>query len=166
MKDSAAYFDIDLDHGVLRLMAGGDWRARFLKEIDSRLRDFADDSVGRELIIDVSGVKRLDTAGAMVLQRTFYACDSRTERSKFVGAHENHRALLEQVQHHLAPCHVAPLHPNAYLAALRRLGEGVVNAYNAALHLLSFIGETISTWFRLAARPGRRVPPSVPRPPH
>jgi len=155
MTDSTAFFDIDVERGVLKLIAGGDWLARCLKEIDSRLRDFADDSVGRELIIDVSNVNRLDTAGAMVLQRTFYACDSRSDRSKFVGASEHHRALLEQVQHHLAPCHVAPLPPNAFLEALRRLGEGVVNAYYAALHLLSFIGETWATWFRVAARPGR-----------
>jgi len=72
MTDSAAQFDSEVDDGILRLIARGDWRARFLGPIDSRLRDFADDSVGRALIIDMSGVERLDTTGAMMLQRTYY----------------------------------------------------------------------------------------------
>lgn len=155
MAESAAYFDIDVDGGILKLAPGGDWRARFLKPIDSRLRDFADDSVGRELIIDMAKVERLDTAGAMVLQRTFHACDTRTAASKIIGASEAHRALLEQVEHHLAPCYATPFQPNAFIAVLNRLGQGVENAYNAALELMSFVGQTLSTGFRVVTRPGR-----------
>ncbi len=153
MADSAASFDIDLEGNVLKMVAAGDWRARFLKQIDSRLRDFSDDTLGRELIIDVSRVERLDTAGAMVLQRTLRACGERTEKSKIIGANEAQAALLEQVVDHLAPCHVQPLHPNAFKAMLDRLGRGVAEAYGAALELMSFIGETLATVWRVFTRP-------------
>ncbi len=155
MADSPAYFDIDLDNGVLKLNAGGDWRARFLKAIDSRLRDFADDSVGRDLIIDMSKVEYLDTAGAMVLQRTFHACEQRSAASKFVGANEAQRSLLEQVEHHLAPCFVAPSRPNAFVAMLDRLGAGVSEAYFVAIAILSFIGEILVAIPRVLTRPAR-----------
>ena len=153
MTDSPAYFDIDLEDGTLKMVAVGDWRARFLEQIDRRLRDFADDSIGRDLIIDVSKVERLDTAGAMVLQRTLQACNERTELSRIIGANEAHAALLNQVVDHLAPCHVHPHHPNAFKAMLHRLGEGVVETYTAALELMSFIGETLFTAWRVFTRP-------------
>ena len=154
MTDSAARFDVDLDgDGLLRMAASGDWRARHLKAIDARLRDFADDSVGRDIIIDLSGVERLDTAGAMVLQRTFKACDSRSEKSRFTGASPAYEELLDQIEDHLAPCHVTPYHPNAFLAMLDRLGEGADNAYRAMLELMSFIGFTLSAAARLLFRP-------------
>ena len=153
MKETAAHFDIDLEDGVLRLAAVGDWRARFLKTIDSRLRDFTDDSIGRDLVIDMSAVTHLDTAGAMLLQRTFLACDMRTHQSQIVGANTAHQSLLEQVQNHLAPCHVTPYHPNAFMEMLRRLGVGVEETYRASVELISFIGATLYTLFRVMTRP-------------
>ena len=153
MSESAATFDIGMQDGVLRLSARGDWRARNLGPIDPSLRDFSDDSVGRELVIDLSGLERLDTTGAMMLQRTFYACDSRTDISKIVGGAETHRALLSQVSEHLAPCHVTPFQPNAFVAMLDRLGAGVMDAYHAALQLMSFIGFTLATIWRVMTRP-------------
>jgi len=126
-----------------------------LAPIDSRLRDFADDSVGRALIIDMSSVEQLDTTGAMMLQRTYYACDSRAGTSRIVGANPAQDALMHQVRDHLAPCHIAPFHPNAFLAMLDRLGKGVEDAYNAALELMSFIGYTLATGFRVLTRPTR-----------
>ena len=155
MADSVAQFDTDLYEGILRLVVRGDWRARSVGAIDSALRDFADDSVGRDLVIDMSAVDGLDTTGAMMLQRTFFACDSRTSASKIIGASDSHRVLMEQIQHHLAPCHVSPHHPNAFLAMLDRLGQGVADAYNAAIELMSFIGETLATAIRVLANPKR-----------
>lgn len=155
MADSAAHFDIDVDGGVLKLIARGDWRARFLRSIDSRLRDFSDDSVGRELVIDMSAVERLDTTGAMMLQRTFYACDSRTGASRIIGAKDAHEALLAQIQDHLAPCHVTPFHPNAFKAMLNRLGQGVVDTYNATVELMNFVGFALSSAFGVIIRPNR-----------
>ncbi|VAW01002.1 ABC transporter, permease protein (cluster 9, phospholipid) [hydrothermal vent metagenome] len=153
MADSAAYFDIDIDDGVMKMVAAGDWRARFLKQVDPRLRDFADDTMGRELIIDMTGVERLDTAGAMVLQRTLRACGGRTRISRVVGASPAHEALMEQVKDHLAPCHVTPFHPNAFGAMLERLGQGVAETYIAATQLLSFIGEALAATWRVITRP-------------
>lgn len=151
MTDSAAQFDIDMSRGVLRLIPRGDWRARFLGKLDHALRDFADDTIGRDLVIDMGAVDRLDTVGAMMLQRTLRACTNRGAASGFVHAAEAHAALLKQIEDHLAPCHVEPLHGNPFIAVVRRLGIGVVDSYNAAIELLSFIGLTLITFFRTLA---------------
>ena len=155
MTDSRAIFDIDVVDGILQLIPKGDWRARFVGDLDSKLRDFADDSVGRELVIDMSGIDRIDTTGAMMLQRTFYACGSRTEISQIIGANPAQAALLDQVQNHLAPCLVAPVHRNAFLVLLERLGRGAWDAWLATLELMSFIGETLSAMARVFVNPRR-----------
>jgi phospholipid/cholesterol/gamma-HCH transport system permease protein len=153
MKDSAAQFDIDMTRGVLKLVPSGDWRARFLGDLDEKLRDFADDSVGRDLVIDMGAVKRLDTVGAMMLQRTMHSCQNRSSASGFVRAAEAHQALLKQVEDHLAPCHVEPARKNAFLVIVERLGEGAWNAMLAGQALLSFVGETLVTAGRVFANP-------------
>ncbi|MEL7486456.1 MAG: ABC transporter permease [Pseudomonadota bacterium] len=155
MAANAAYFDTDLHDGVLRLLAKGDWRARHLGVIDQALRDFEDDSVGRELIIDVSSVEDLDTAGAMVLQRVMRSCAGRTDSSRIIGAKDGLAALLTQVEPHLAPCPVEPNRRNAFLLMTERLGRGVVDTHKAAEQVLSFIGLTLATAARVIANPKR-----------
>jgi len=152
---TAAQFDIDLQEGMLRLAARGDWRAPFLGGIDHGLREFEDDSVGREIIIDLSHIEKLDTAGAMVVHRIFRACTQRTELSQIIGASQAHADLLQQVSPHLAPCPVEPMPGNAFLMVLNRLGKGVADAYYAALHILSIIGFALTTLGRVAANPRR-----------
>ena len=156
MQTAAAGFEIGLEGGFLKLTARGDWRARFLGPIDEALRDFEDDSTGRDIIIDMKDVEKLDTAGAMVLQRVLRSCPERSsERSRIVGASQAHSELLRQVEGHLAPCSVTPLHPNAVLMILDRLGQGAVDAYFASLQILSFVGLTLSTAGRVLAQPRR-----------
>lgn len=151
-----AQFEIGLEGGALKLTARGDWRVRTLGAIDEALRDFEEDSTGRDIIIDVKDVEKLDTAGAMVLQRILRSCPARKiSESQIVGASEAHAALLEQVESHLAPCAVAPVGENAFLMMLERLGQGVIDAYFAALQILSFIGLTLATVGRVFTNPGR-----------
>ena len=155
MQAKAAQYETDLLDGVLRLLAKGDWRARNLGKIDHDLRDFEDDSVGRDLIIDVSNVEKLDTAGAMVLQRVMLACAGRSETSRIVGASEAHKALIDQVAPHMAPCAVEPARGRFWIVIPDRLGRGIFDAYNAALNVFSFIGQTLSTAASVISRPAR-----------
>ncbi|MGF1544859.1 MAG: MlaE family lipid ABC transporter permease subunit [Parvularculaceae bacterium] len=148
---SSADFEVDMRDGQLLLVARGDWRAARLGAIDDPLREFEADSTGRELTIDIAGVERMDTAGAMVLKRVMNACAGRTDASQFVGGSETHRTLIERVSPHLAPCPVAPMPRNAFLMMTTRLGKGVVDAYYAAIDILNFIGLTLATFARSVA---------------
>ncbi len=150
-----AAYTVDVRDGLLRLVASGDWLARHLGPIDGDLRAFEDDSVGREITIDVAGVGRLDTAGAMVIERILQSCTRRTDLSKIVGASPPHEQLFESVRPHLAPCDVEPAHRNAFLMMTNRLGRGIVEGYYASLEVLSFIGLTLVTAWRVVRNPRR-----------
>lgn len=150
-----AAFTIDLDDGTLRLKATGDWQARHLGAIDRQLRDFEDDAVGRELIIDISGVGRLDTAGAMVFERILHACATRTETSKIVGGTDAQTMLIANVSPHVAPCDVEPARRNAFVMMVNRFGQGLVEGYHAAIEILNFVGLTLTALLRVAREPKR-----------
>ena len=150
-----AAYRTDLSGGLLRLVATGDWTARHLGAIDADLRAFEDDSVGRDILIDISDVKRLDTAGAMVFERMIAACGQRTHQSKIVGASEAHERLLENVRPHVAPCEIAPASRNAFVMMVNRLGRGVIEGYYTAIEILNFIGLTLSTLVRVLREPRR-----------
>ncbi len=150
-----AAYTIDLKDGLLRLVATGDWLARYLGPIDDGLRAVEDDAIGREILVDVSAVGRLDTAGAMVLERVLRSCSQRSEVSRIVGASTAHQQLIESVAPHVVPCEIEPARRNAFLMMTNRLGEGVVETYYAALEILSFVGLTLITAWRVILNPRR-----------
>ena len=150
-----AAFTIDLIEGTLRLKATGDWQARHLGALARELRDFEDDAVGRELIIDISGVGRLDTAGAMVFERVLRACSKRTDASKIVGGTDAHAQLIANVAPHVAACAVEPARRNAALLMVNRLGQGIIEGYQTAIEILNFIGLTLTAFWRVVREPRR-----------
>jgi len=158
---SAAAFTIDARGPAIRMAVSGDWRAQSLAAVDADLRAAEDDALGRDLVIDLSGVERLDTAGAMVLERIMRACNKRSAASGYVGGSPQHLALIESVAPHLAPCLVEPEPRNALLMMTNRLGRGVVEGYYAALAILSFIGLTVATLQRVLTHPKRMRMTSV-----
>lgn len=150
-----ASFETRLEGDLLTLVADGDWRARHLGPLDGKLRDFEDDSLGRDILIDIARVDALDTAGAMVLQRVMQSCKQRTGRSQFIGVTPAHRELLAEVEPHLAPCPVEPARRNGVVVLANRVGQSAVGTYFAALEILSFIGLVLTSAARVVREPRR-----------
>jgi len=91
MADSAAHFDIDMSQGTLKLVPWGDWRARFLGALDDDLRDFADDSIGRDLVID----QRKVGLGVDVFANVRITRHDEESLEAFAAAVESHPQIVE-----------------------------------------------------------------------
>lgn len=155
MTTQSAQFDfVETDNGF-KMVAAGRWVVDAIAAIDGKLREFADRTLDRELVVDISRVEALDTAGALVLQRTMHACQTRGAASGFVGARDEYAGLLEQAGRHLAPCETEPPWRNPFVAAIERLGAGLVDAYYSALDVLGFIGLVLTAIGRLLKEPKR-----------
>ncbi|MEL7028691.1 MAG: ABC transporter permease [Pseudomonadota bacterium] len=155
MATQTASFDVFDTADGFRVAAAGDWIAAGIGDVDGPLRIFQERSKGRELRIDLTKVGAMDTAGAMVLQRTMSACDSRTELSGYDGGAEPHMVLIAQAAENLAPCETEPRRRNAFLLAVERMGRGAEDAYFAALDVLGFIGAIWATMVRIVREPRR-----------
>ncbi|MEM8986017.1 MAG: ABC transporter permease [Pseudomonadota bacterium] len=150
-----ADFEAEKAERTFHMAAKGLWTAPCLGPIDGRLRTFTEKTLDHELIIDLGALEGLDTAGAMMLQRTMSACGGRTDESRFVNAAPEHMTLLVAMTDNLAPCPTEPPQRNAFILMLNRVGQGVENVYFSALHILNFIGVVISVLWRILREPKR-----------
>ncbi len=150
-----ARFETGHKGDILTLDIFGDWTARHVGGIDAALRKFADKTIGRELIINLKEMKGLDTAGAMMIQRTFHSCQDRTHKSAIVGAEPGQESLLRQVLGHLEPCQIDPPQDSPFVTMLYRTGAGVSGVYYSTLELLNFIGLTLVTMMKVMVNPRR-----------
>src|SRR3954452_14110780 len=65
----SATFVADTDPNALVLRIEGDWLLATVAELDRRLRAL-DLPSGRQVMLDLAGIERLDPAGAWLLKRT------------------------------------------------------------------------------------------------
>jgi phospholipid/cholesterol/gamma-HCH transport system permease protein len=86
----------------------------------------------------VSGIGRLDTAGAWLLYRASRALGTPQAPAPIEGASEDRRALIEEVGKSAPRPTTPPPARNPLLSALARLGEALLSLARAAIEMLGF----------------------------
>lgn len=132
MSETALPASIVRDNATTTLACRGQWTLEHLTRSLTRLRRLG---ATRQWRLDVSGIERLDTAGAMLLLELQERLPGEPE---FTGLQPHQSALLEMVQEHRAP--EAPALPPRF-GPLASLGRGTVDVLNQALAFLAFVGE-------------------------
>ena len=102
------------------------------------------------LVIDVSGVERMDTVGAWVIYRTV-----RDRGAKVVGADEEAEQLLKQVAEADRPAKIHPEEPGGFSGMLFEIGQWIAEAMRTLLGLLAFFGATLVGFANLVRQPKR-----------
>ncbi|MGY2049968.1 ABC transporter permease [Methylobacterium sp. JK268] len=108
---------------------------------------------GGRVQIDLSGLLRLDTLGAFVLERTRSEIEAAGRTVDYAGARPEHRILLREVAYREptpAPERRRGLSPLDGLAAI---GAGMRHVGAEVLSWLGFLGEVVAACLRVLARP-------------
>ncbi len=142
--------------GSLTLTAAGEWLVESAADIDRRLRALrlpAD----RRVTIDLSGVDRLDTAGAWLLLRVERDLTAFGNAVEMLNLRPNLAPLIEQVR---AAGAVAPVrHPrpahHTLIGFIGRIGQISAGLVARAYSLLGFLGVVSTTAVRLIRHPRR-----------
>ncbi len=151
----APVYKLSEEDGHLRLAVAGDWTVMTIGRLDSELRALDPRQAG--LILDVSQLGHIDTAGAFIIDRTLnQLAEEEGQAPDIEGANSVTLALLTQVRA-LTTFDAPALDDRPYgLGALfGRIGEGMAIALQEALSMLAFLGETLVTCARLIIRPAR-----------
>jgi phospholipid/cholesterol/gamma-HCH transport system permease protein len=144
------------DSPTLVLRASGSWLVTGAADLDRRLRAL-DLPAGRAVTLDLAGIDRLDTAGALLLLRTEQALAARGNRVSLANVPASFAPLIEQVRAHGgAPPVTHPIPPHHTLAGfVARIGEITIAILRRAYSMVGFGGLVSITIAELLWRPRR-----------
>ena len=156
----SATFVADADPNALVLRIEGDWLLATVAELDRRLRAL-DLPSGRQVMLDLAGIDRLDTAGAWLLKRTDKELAARGNAVAVANVRANLAPLLDQVWTHEAgpPLpHPVPDH-HCFSGFVARIGEVSLRLLRRFYSMIGFGGLVAVTFLKLLRHPRRlRVP--------
>jgi phospholipid/cholesterol/gamma-HCH transport system permease protein len=140
------------DDGKQVLSVAGEWTIWTIGRVESDLRA---SKVKHDAVLDVSGLDRIDTSGAYLIDRALGALEGNDKPIPIKGKHPSIERLLGEVRRASPAAPPDPIRPPGFIALLDRVGHGAVDAWQELLGILSFIGETMATMARLVVKPRR-----------
>ena len=152
----AATIQASEEDGATVLRAEGEWLVVTAADLDRRLHNL-DMPQGQQVTVDLSGVDRLDSAGAWLLLRTEHELAARGNQVELLNLQPRFAPLLEQVRSGglAEPLpHPRPPH-HTFVGFLARIGRITVVLANRVYDILGFTGLVTITLLRLLRRPRR-----------
>jgi phospholipid/cholesterol/gamma-HCH transport system permease protein len=144
------------ESGSLVLAATGEWLVATAADLDRRLRGI-EVPKGRRVLLDLTGIDRLDTAGAWLLLRTEHDLTARGNIVEMRNLRASFEPLIDQVRTagFVPPArHPRPAH-HTIAGFIARIGEISVGLIARAYSILGFFGVLCATAVRLARQPHR-----------
>ncbi len=137
-----------------RFAARGDWTVIHAERLDRSLAE-AEFAGSDEVVFDLSGLGKLDTTGAWLLERTRDAYIAAGADVTVEGGGAQVASLLEAVQRAEPKPEPSPPEPNPFLAMLARAGKGMEGLWTNARDVMGFMGLVVTALARTAFQPGR-----------
>ncbi|KCZ52738.1 ABC transporter permease [Hyphomonas pacifica] len=148
IETSTPEFALETSGEQTILRVSGDWTVRTVQAVDSDLRALT--HTGR-VVIDVSDLGQLDTAGAFVLDRT--ARQLSDDEPEIRGEHPIADNLISQVHAVTDVEEPKRKRDGGLIDMLERTGRGFHHMLQEAMATLAFLGETLVTTSRLLLTP-------------
>ncbi|MEN3952114.1 MlaE family lipid ABC transporter permease subunit [Iodidimonas sp. SYSU 1G8] len=138
----------------LTLQAGGAWIVGHSPSLYQTLEALKPRGEA-PIIVDLSRIERLDTAGAWLLYRTVRDLRAQGLDVEYTGGTEQQRALIEQASLNDALCLIEPPQPNVLIRVLEDVGAGVVRVGAQVQASLGFVGLVLEALWRSILNPRR-----------
>jgi phospholipid/cholesterol/gamma-HCH transport system permease protein len=151
-------FRVELRGTTFRLVASGAWTVAEAADLDKaleRLRVPIPPTADFTGEMDISGIAEIDTAGAFLLQRTARAWQRGGLRTRYAGATESFRILIEEV-HRRGQAERPEIDKPAPLRQLvDNTTKGLTGIWQDTIELTAFLGEVTAAFLRLFKQPWR-----------
>lgn len=144
--------DAVLDEDSGRFLLSGRWTADQGHAVEAASARIARAATHRQILVDLSGLIRLDTLGAWVLERTRAEIENTGGKLAYLGARPEHRILLGEVV--LRPVEPPTRRPEGWVvSALSSVGRSVTVTGKEIFAGIAFLGEVVAACLRVTARP-------------
>jgi phospholipid/cholesterol/gamma-HCH transport system permease protein len=137
----------------LALAATGAWVARNARRLEHEIDDAARGNGGVTRVdIDMSGIQRLDTFGAWLLERLVRSFSAHGVKTEVTGLAEKYRALMDQV-HSVKEDTEPHQQLGSLTSALASIGLAMTQVGGTIASLNNLIGALVVAFLRVMARP-------------
>jgi phospholipid/cholesterol/gamma-HCH transport system permease protein len=140
--------------GEVRATLAGRWTAEHAAMVETLAADILAESEHGRVIIDMTGVKRLDTLGAWVLDRTRHELGGNGLTADFVNATPEQRILLDEVAYRGFQDEPKVSH-SKFVDFLVDVGKSISDAGRDLVGGVAFLGELMATFLRVMTHPSR-----------
>ncbi|MEW6255723.1 MAG: MlaE family lipid ABC transporter permease subunit [Pseudomonadota bacterium] len=135
----------------MKAIGAGVWTSENADTLEHLVADAArSPGQSRSAQIDLSKVERMDTFGALLLERLRRAWTQEGIEPRIVGLKRRYSVLIQEMSRTGLEPHPTP---RRHEAAVERLGHNMVNIFEDATRLLNFVGATVAAFLRMLARP-------------
>ncbi|WP_029002431.1 ABC transporter permease [Azorhizobium doebereinerae] len=150
MADSSL-LDVHADGDKIRVEGHGAWTSEFADDLEQAVnRQAAPHDHVSDVEIDVSNVQKMDTFGALLLERLRRIWQGQGVEPTIVGLNPSYTVLLEE----MTRTGREPPPPERVPAGVfERIGREMVNISDDAIAMLNFIGAVVAAMARTLARP-------------
>lgn len=143
----------DADGGLIAL--SGPWTLAFGRALEARVDALVNDTPElKRTAIDLSGVTRLDTLGAMLVNRLARSLGERKVPVELRGVGPEQQILLKEIVYQVPPDERRSQH-SSFVAFLAEVGEAVALAGKDVAQVTAFFGEFCVSLVKAAASPRR-----------
>lgn len=142
-------FTLQEEGGGHMLVLAGEWTALFLSCAEKPFTASAE-SLPPGVTVDMRGVSRLDTSGALFLNECL-----RGREPSYIYASEDQARLMEVAGGADISGAVPPPGIPAFLRLVQEIGKAIVEEGGTALHMIEFLGGYLVSCFGLLKSPGR-----------
>ncbi|WP_343714000.1 MlaE family lipid ABC transporter permease subunit [Inquilinus sp.] len=153
--DAEARIDSRVESGVTRLHLEGPWVTRAAAPLDRELSELVQKSVKGQVVLDLSGVTRLDTVGAWLVHRTQEDLAAAGATVRVEGVSDDQKGLLEAVSRVERDEPIKQPQRNILYELAYRTGKSTYHFRDEALALLSFLGMLVVKSIATLLRPSR-----------
>lgn len=151
---SKATLDLNTASGETRVLVGGTWVIATVSAIEPQIARIVT-GVGNAVVLDLSGIDRIDTSGAWLIRRLETLLQASGAAVEIRGVSENARRLLEAVAR-VDDGPIEPLPPRPMLLLLlERTGRSVSHAGTDFVQVMAIMGGVVGGLIRGFARPSR-----------
>jgi phospholipid/cholesterol/gamma-HCH transport system permease protein len=139
-----------------RLRLSGEWTATHADDLEELVEETAKQLAGRQVALDLEQVSRVDTVGALLLDRLRRMIVASGGVSVIEGGRPEQRILIDAVATDTPRESVPPAKKgSAALMLVADIGRGVINAGNDLKAWMSFLGAIVVTLGRVIVHPSK-----------
>lgn len=132
----------------------GHWTSEHAETVETLAAEISAEADQHHMILDLAQVRRLDTLGAWVLDRTRHELGSRDLGADFANASPEQQILLDEVAYRGFQEQAKPRRSKA-VDFLVDVGESVAGAGRDLVDGIAFLGELVSALIRVIVNPRR-----------